>query len=404
MQPKAFEHRPTNLEDFIGQQRLVGAKGPIRKFIESGKIPSLIFWGPPGTGKTTLAIIIAKSIDADFYTLSAVSSGKEQLKEIIKIAKSNSADGNLFERKQLILFLDEIHRWNKAQQDALLPYIESGLITLIGATTENPSFHLIPALLSRSRVFTLDKHSKVDVEKFFEILIKKDKDLSKLIFKEGVLALLAEFADGDLRNASNILESISITLKNNKDKNVSKEILGNLIENFLQYDNGEDHYNLISAVHKCLRDGDADAGVYWVCRMIAGGDDPLYIARRLLRFASEDIGNAVPTAVVLANTVFETCQKLGRPECDVALVQLTIYLARAKKSNEAYMAYNKAMEDIYKFGCLPVPMNIRNAPTKLMKELGYGKGYVYSHDDPEGASKQEHLPKELKGRKYTSKQ
>lgn len=402
MQPKAFEHRPTNLEDFIGQERLVGKNGPIRKFIESGKMPSLIFWGPPGTGKTTLAIIIAKSIDADFYTLSAVSSGKEQLKEIIRTAKSASGDGNLFERKQVILFLDEIHRWNKAQQDALLPYLESGLITLIGATTENPSFNLIPALLSRCRVFTLEKHSKEDVKLFFTKLISKDSELQDLKFEDDSLDQLAEFADGDLRNASNILESIYITLKNSKTKKVSKKVLGSIIENFLQYDSGEDHYNIISAVHKCLRDGDADAGVYWVTRMLIGGDDPLYIARRLLRFASEDIGNAAPTAVVLANAVFETCQKLGRPECDVALIQLAIYLARAKKSNEAYVAYNKAVEDVNKFGSLPVPMNIRNAPTKLMKELGYGKGYIYSHDDPEGSSKQDHLPKELKGRKYTS--
>jgi putative ATPase len=313
----------------------------------------------------------------------------------MKTQKENSLMGS----KKTILFLDEIHRWNKSQQDALLPYVEKGVVILIGATTENPSFSLIPALLSRVRVFTFQKHSQEDVVRYLEILIKKVNDSreSKIQIDSDSIEFIARASDGDLRTAANVLESAIFA----SDGVVDKKILEKSIENFLQYESrGEDHYNIISAVHKSMRDSDANASVYWVTRMLEAGDDPLYIARRLLRFASEDIGNADPNAVVLANSIFETCQKLGRPECDVALVQLAIYLANAPKDNSAYVASNKAKDDVHKFGSLPVPMQIRNAPTKLMKDLGYGKGYKYAHDYKGAKVEQEHFPDELKGRKY----
>lgn len=398
MEPFASKYRPSKLMDFIGQEHLVGENKPIRKFIETGNIPSMIFWGPPGTGKTTLAYIVSKSVDADFYKLSAVMSGKAKLMEIIKLAMKSQKENTLLGQKKTILFLDEIHRWNKSQQDALLPYVEKGIVILIGATTENPSFSLIPALLSRTRVFTFNKHSKEDVEKYLEKLIENiQKEQSINNVDNDAIEIIAKSADGDLRTAANILEAAFYA----GDGTIDKETLKKSIENFLQYESrGEDHYNIISAVHKSLRDSDPDAGVYWVTRMLEAGDDPLYIARRLLRFASEDIGNADPQALILANSVFESCQKLGRPECDIFLIQLAIYLAKAPKDNSASLALESAKEDVYKYGSLPVPLHIRNAPTKLMKELGYGKGYKYAHDFKNAKVDQEHFPDELKGRKY----
>lgn len=402
MEPLASKYRPDTLEEFIGQDHLVGKDKPIRRFIETGNIPSLIFWGPPGTGKTTLAYIISKTVNASFYKLSAVMSGKAKLMEVVKQALADQKGAQLSlegTKPKTILFLDEIHRWNKAQQDALLPYVEKGVVILIGATTENPSFSLIPALLSRTRVFTFKKHTPEDVEKYINFLIKSLQDEGKKVVPDKTsIEFIAKASDGDLRTSSNILESAMFA----GDGKITKEILRKTVENFLQYESrGEDHYNIISAVHKSLRDSDPDAGVYWITRMLEAGDDPLYIARRLLRFASEDIGNADPQAVILGNTIFETCQKLGRPECDVALVQLAIYLARAPKSNEAYMASNLAKQDVANLGSLPVPMHIRNAPTNLMKDLGYGKGYKYAHDFKDAKVDQEHLPDELKGKKYT---
>lgn len=402
MEPLASKYRPQNLDEYIGQDHLVGVGKPIRKFIETNNIPSMIFWGPPGTGKTTLASIISKKVNADFYKLSAVMSGKAHLTEIIKKAMKRMQAPSLDlkgEGDKTILFLDEIHRWNKSQQDALLPYVEKGVIILIGATTENPSFSLIPALLSRCRVFTFEKHNKNDVTKYLNILVEKLKaEKVKVGIDEESIEFIAKASDGDLRTSANILESSLFA----GDGEVNKETLKKTVENFLQYESrGEDHYNIISAVHKSMRDSDADASIYWVTRMLEAGDDPLYIARRLLRFASEDIGNADPQAVILANSIFETCQKLGRPECDVALIQLAIYLARAPKSNEAYIASSKAIADVKEYGSLPVPLHIRNAPTNLMKDLGYGKGYKYAHDFKDAKVDQQHLPDALKKKKYT---
>jgi putative ATPase len=405
MEPFASKFRPSSLNEFIGQEHLVGESGPIRKFIETGNLPSMIFWGPPGTGKTTLAYIISKAVNANFHKLSAVMSGKAKLLEVVKQAMVSQQENTLLGSKKTILFLDEIHRWNKSQQDALLPYVEKGVVILIGATTENPSFSLVPALLSRTRVFTFNKHTKDDVQKYLELLVEKanistDKPYALTIGDDSPLEIIAKSSDGDLRTAANILEAAYYA----GEGTINKEILAQSIENFLQYErSGEDHYNIISAVHKSLRDSDPDAGVYWITRMLEAGDDPLYIARRLLRFASEDIGNADPQALILANSVFESCQKLGRPECDIFLVQLAIYLAQAPKDNTAYSASNQAREDVKKYGSLPVPLHIRNAPTSLMKELGYGEGYKYAHDYKDAKVDQEHFPDELKGRKYVNK-
>lgn len=398
-EPIPSKYRPESLDEFVGQEHLVGKGMPIRNFIESGNIPSMIFWGPPGTGKTTLATILSKVVNANIHKLSAVMAGKSQLMEIVADAISNNKDNKLFPSKKTILFLDEIHRWNKSQQDTLLPYVEKGLIILIGATTENPSFSLNPALLSRARVFTFKKHSAEDVKKYLEYLISKVRSEDKTFeYDQEILDVISNSSDGDLRTAGNILET-AIYLSNGE--RITKETLKNSIENFLQYEKtGEDHYNIISAVHKSLRDSDPTAAVYWVVRMLQAGDDPLYICRRLLRFASEDIGNAMPNAVVLANSVFDSCHKLGRPECDIFIVQLAEYLAKAPKSNASYMALAQAQSDVAQFGSLPVPLNIRNGVTKLMKELGYGKGYKYAHDYKNAKVKQQHLPDELKDRNY----
>jgi putative ATPase len=390
MEPLASQFRPDNIIEFIGQDKIIDQ---IKKLIDNNRLPSMIFWGPPGTGKTTLAYIISKTFNAEFFKLSAVNSGKAKLNVIVKKALAARKEG-----RNTILFLDEIHRWNKAQQDSLLPYVEKGIITLIGATTENPSFSLIPALLSRSRVFTFKKHSQEDVVKFLKRILEKSD--SEIKIDDKAIQKIAESSDGDLRTAGNIIEYImDLGLKK-----VTVKDLQNVIENFLQYERGgEDHYNIISAVHKSLRDSDPDGGVYWVMRMLEAGEDPVYIARRLVRFASEDIGNADPFALVLADTVMNTCKNIGMPEADTALIQLAIYLAKAPKDNTATVAAGLAREDIRKYGSLPVPMHIRNAPTKFMQEEGYGKGYKYYHDHKDDPNfNQQHLPDELKDRKYVA--
>ena len=396
-EPLASKYRPKSLDEFIGQQHLVGANGPIRKFLETGNVPSMIFWGPPGTGKTTLAYIISLNLYYDFYKMQAVNSGKEELRKILKIALNNQK----YNRKTM-LFLDEIHRWNKAQQDTLLPYVEKGVITLIGATTENPSFTIISPLLSRTKVFVFNQHTKEDIATLLKRVIKKEYPKYKINKK--VIDLIAELANGDMRSALNILE-MSITLSdagNKKNKFIlSEEEIQRVIQKPLYYDReGEEHYNIISAIHKSMRSSNPDAAVYWLGRMLSAGEDPLYIARRMIRFASEDIGNADPQALILANSVYEACAKVGVPECEVFLIQLAIYLSKAPKDNSAYVAELSVKEDIEKYGNLPVPMNIRNAPTKLMKELGYGKGYEYDHDLKNKKSNQQCLPDKLAGKKY----
>ncbi len=397
LEPLASKYRPKSLDEFIGQQHLVGVNGPIRKFLETGNVPSMIFWGPPGTGKTTLAYIISLNLYYDFYKMQAVNSGKEELRKILKIALNNQK----YNRKTM-LFLDEIHRWNKAQQDTLLPYVEKGVITLIGATTENPSFTIISPLLSRTKVFVFNQHTKEDIATLLKRVIKKEYPKYKISKK--VIDLIAELANGDMRSALNILE-MSITLSdagNKKNKFIlSEEEIQRVIQKPLYYDReGEEHYNIISAIHKSMRSSNPDAAVYWLGRMLSAGEDPLYIARRMIRFASEDIGNADPQALILANSVYEACAKVGMPECEVFLIQLAIYLSKAPKDNSAYVAELSVKEDIEKYGNLPVPMNIRNAPTKLMKELGYGKGYEYDHDLKNKKSNQQCLPDKLAGKKY----
>jgi len=397
LEPLASKYRPKSLDEFIGQQHLVGVNGPIRKFLETGNVPSMIFWGPPGTGKTTLAYIISLNLYYDFYKMQAVNSGKEELRKILKIALNNQK----YNRKTM-LFLDEIHRWNKAQQDTLLPYVEKGVITLIGATTENPSFTIISPLLSRTKVFVFNQHTKEDIATLLKRVIKKEYPKYKINKK--VIDLIAELANGDMRSALNILE-MSITLSdagNKKNKFIlSEEEIQRVIQKPLYYDReGEEHYNIISAIHKSMRSSNPDAAVYWLGRMLSAGEDPLYIARRMIRFASEDIGNADPQALILANSVYEACAKVGMPECEIFLIQLAIYLSKAPKDNSAYVAELSVKEDIEKYGNLPVPMNIRNAPTKLMKELGYGKGYEYDHDLKNKKSNQQCLPDKLAGKKY----
>ena len=391
--PLADRMRPKKLEDFFGQAELMGEKSFLRKAIEDDRVPSLIFWGPPGSGKTTLASIIASVTNSEFVVLSGVTSGKKDLLSVIKTAKENKEKGI-----KTILFIDEIHRWNKAQQDALLPYVEHGVVTLIGATTENPSFEVISALISRSRVFVLAKLEAKDIEKIIEHALK-DKENGfgnrKMKITQEIIALIAKLANGDARMALNTLEAAV-----EQNENITSELIKKVLQkSHLYYDkSGEEHYNIISALHKSMRGGDANAALYWLARMLEGGEEPRYVARRLLRFASEDVGLADNFALVLANNVFDACHKLGMPECSVHLAQLVIYLAKAPKSVSAYFAYGKAKKDVEEFGNLPVPMHIRNAPTKLMEKLGYGKGYKYT--PLEDSTGQEYLPAELKNRKY----
>ena len=397
-EPLASKYRPNNLDDFIGQQHLVGPNGPIRKFLELGNVPSMIFWGPPGTGKTTLAYIISLNLYYDFYKMQAVNSGKEDLRKILKIASNNQQYN-----KKTMLFLDEIHRWNKAQQDTLLPYVEKGVITLIGATTENPSFTIISALLSRTKVFVFNQHTPEDITILLKRIIKKEYPDYKISKK--IIDLISELSNGDIRSSLNILE-MAITLSQANTKKGDKKIISEkeikeVVQKPLYYDrDGEEHYNIISAIHKSMRSSNPDGAVYWVGRMLSAGEDPLYVARRMIRFASEDIGNADPNALILANNVYEACQKIGMPECEVFLIQLAIYLSNAKKDNSAYMAELSVKEDIDKYGNLPVPLNIRNAETKLMKDIGYGRGYEYDHDLKSKKSHQQCLPDKLKNRRY----
>lgn len=400
-EPLASKYRPKTLDDFVGQKHLVGENAPIKNFLDSGKIPSMIFWGPPGTGKTTLAYIISLNLFYDFYKLQAVNSGKDDLRKIIKLALSNQQYG-----KKTILFLDEIHRWNKAQQDALLPYVEKGIIILIGATTENPSFSVNSPLLSRTKVFVFKQQTEEDIYKLLNKIAKKE--FPEVTINKKEMKTISNLSNGDIRSGLNILEMAVTVATSEKKENgkikVTEKILQNTIQKPIYYDkNGEEHYNIISAIHKSMRSSNADAAAYWIGRMLSGGEDPLFVARRLLRFASEDIGNADPNALILANSVYDACQKIGMPECEVFLIQLGIYLSNAPKDNTAYMVEGMVKEDIEKFGNLPVPLHIRNAPTKLMKELDYGKGYEYDHDLKNKKSDQQCMPDKLKNRQYIKK-
>ena len=397
--PLAERMRPQNLEEFIGQENLIGKGKFLRMAIESDKLPSMIFWGPPGVGKTTLAQIIAKKTKAAFRKLSATSAGLKDLRAIVDEAEANDRM-----RIATILFIDEIHRWNKKQQDALLPHIEKGIITLIGATTENPSFEVVGALLSRTRVFVFEKLDNDDIEKVIERALRDKQNglgREKINIDKKAKEVLARLANGDVRTSLNILEYATNAIKNVKKRKITiKEIKEAAQKNALYYDkNGEEHYNLISALHKSMRGSDADASLYYLARMLAGGEEPLYIARRLIRFASEDIGIANSLALDQAIATYHACHYIGMPECGVNLAQAVVYMAKSKKSNALYLAYSRAMEDVEKFGNLSVPLHIRNASTKLMKDIGYGKDYKYS-PQYEYREKQNYFPNELKNRKY----
>lgn len=398
--PLAERMRPQTISEYIGQRHLLGEGCLLKRAIEADKLFSMIFWGPPGSGKTTLARILANETKSKFMSFSAVLSGVKEIRAVIDEARE------LLERKnvKMILFVDEIHRFNKAQQDAFLPHVESGLITLIGATTENPSFEVIAPLLSRTRVLILKPFSAEDLLTILENALKdKQKGLGQIDVKiePDVLRYIAGLADGDARNALNNLEAIVSIVQNlPEDQRIIslKFAQDALLKKSLLYDkDGEEHYNLISALHKSLRGSDPDAALYWLGRMIAAGEDPLYIARRMVRFASEDIGNADPQALVVAMAAQQAFHFIGLPEGELALAQAAVYLATAPKSNSLYVGYGKVKEAIHKKGYLPVPLHIRNAPTKLMKELDYGKDYKYAHDYADAYVPQEYLPDELKG-------
>lgn len=394
--------RPNNFAEFAGQTEIVGEGKLLRKLIESDELTSLVFWGPPGVGKTTLAQIIAKQTDSYFVVLSAVASGKSDLLKVVKESSERLKEG-----KRTILFVDEIHRWNKAQQDALLPYVEKGIVTLIGATTENPSFEIIGALLSRSRVFILKKLESADIVSLLKrALLDKENGLGKfkIEIKDEDLELLAELSGGDARTALNGLElAFKAKFKGGeKAKNsISKEDIKEALQRtHLVFDKkGEEFYNLISALHKSMRGSDVNAALYWLARMLEGGADPLYVARRVLRFASEDVGMANSEALIQASAAYDACHKIGWPECSVHLAQAVVYCAKSKKSNLLYKAYGKAAQDAKATSHLGVPIHLRNAPTKFMKEIGYGKDYKYNPDYDEPVE-QDYLPEELKGRDY----
>jgi putative ATPase len=398
--PLAERIRPSTLADLIGQEHLAGKGSILRTAIEKGKIPSMIFWGPPGTGKTTIANIIANTLKAPFYQLSAISSGVKEVREVIEDAKSKTG---------VILFIDEIHRFNKGQQDALLGAVEKGIITLIGATTENPSFEVNSALLSRCQVYVLRSLEEKDLIKLLQTAIEKDEELKKKKIELKETAALINISGGDARKLLNLLELVASP--NPSEGGASEDsdtltITDKMVMHVAQqkiavYDkSGEQHYDIISAFIKSIRGSDPNAAVYWLARMIEGGEDVKFIARRLLILASEDIGNANPTALVMANAAFEAVNKIGYPESSLILSQCAIYLASSAKSNSATVAIGTAMNAVKQKGDLPVPLHIRNAPTSLMKNLGYGKDYEYSHSYENNFSAQEYLPKEIAGNKF----
>ena len=395
--PLAERLRPQTLEDYIGQQHLVGEGGVFRRFIEAGNVPSFILWGPPGVGKTTLARIVANTLERPFYTLSAVTSGVKEVREVIESAKSQK----FFSTKTPLLFIDEIHRFNKSQQDSLLGAVEQGTITLIGATTENPSFEVISPLLSRCQVYTLKPMQDEDLQKLLDRALTTDEELKKRNIKVEESAALFRFAGGDARKLLNILDII--TSSREGDLKITDDLVTEVLQqNIALYDkNGEQHYDVISAFIKSVRGSDPNAAIYYLARMLAGGEEPRFIARRLVILASEDIGLANPNALLLANACFDTVHKIGMPEARITLAETTIYLATSPKSNSAYMAINEALALVNKDTNLrPVPLHLRNAVTELMREEGYAKDYKYAHDYKGNFVEQEFMPESLKGTQF----
>lgn len=384
--------RPKSLDDYFGQQHLVGKNKPLRNAIESNSLPSMLFWGPPGVGKTTLAQIISETLDRPFYTLSAINSGVKDIREVI----SKVQNQGMFGGQNAILFIDEIHRFSKSQQDSLLNAVEKGIITLIGATTENPSFEVISALLSRCQTYILEHHTKEDLETLLNKALSEDTYLKnqKVNLKE--TEALLRISGGDARKLLNSLEITVNALPTNNKTITNQFVIENVQQGLTNYDkNGEQHYDIASAMIKSIRGSDPNGAVYWMARMIEGGEEPKFIARRLLILASEDIGNANPTALIMANTCFDAVTKIGWPESRIILSQCIIYLASSAKSNASYMAINIAQDLVRKTGDLSVPLHLRNAPTKLMKDIGYGAEYQYSHENTSKLHEQEFLPKEI---------
>jgi putative ATPase len=396
-EPLAERIRPKVLSDYISQQHLVGEKGYLTQHIKQGIIPSLILWGPPGIGKTTLANIIAKESKRPFYALSAINSGVKDIREVIDKAKQS---GGLFTTKNPILFIDEIHRFSKSQQDSLLGAVEKGWITLIGATTENPSFEVIPALLSRCQVYILNSFSKDDLLELLHRAIKNDEIISRKKIKLKETEVLLRLSGGDARKLLNIFELLIVSSENKSITITNKYVRDRVQKNMARYDKtGEQHYDIISAFIKSIRGSDPNGTVYWLARMIEGGEDVKFIARRLLISASEDIGNANPTALIMANNTFQAVTTIGYPESRIILSQCAIYLANSPKSNASYEAIGKAQQLVKQTGDLSVPLHLRNAPTKLMKDLDYGKEYKYSHSYDNNFTVQEYLPEEISGTK-----
>ena len=399
-QPLAARLRPETLEEYVGQEHLLGRGRVLRRMIEQDRISSMIFWGPPGVGKTTLAQIIARMTQSVFINFSAVTSGIKEIRIVMEKAEKNRQIG-----QRTIVFVDEIHRFNKAQQDAFLPFVEKGSIILIGATTENPSFEVNGALLSRCRVFVLQPLSADHLLQMLKHALQSPKGFGgqKVEIADELLYLIANFANGDARSALSTLEMVILNGDMQGDKViVTKEILEQCIsKKSLLYDkNGEEHYNLISALHKSMRNSDPDAAVYWLARMLEAGEDPLYVARRVTRFASEDVGMADPKALEIAVAAYQACHFIGMPECSVHLTEAVVYMSLAPKSNALYMAYNNARVDALNMIAEPVPLVIRNAPTKLMKELQYGKGYQYAHDTEDKLTNMQCMPDSLLGKTY----